>query len=184
VVVRYVRSLLLGLDVSPKRLGWGLVDLVSGEAVACGCEAIELPTHDYDHERVHHALRAIDVSVDDQSMEIQAVYVEQPGLPPISGTKSAYNAGRAVQSIHDEVQRRWPHAPIEFLMPTEWRKLAGLPGNAKKPEVMIYSLELLGAVPGATRKRSQDAADGLLIAVAGQRRNQENWDRSVERSGW
>ncbi len=29
-----MRSLLIGLDVSPRRLGWGLVDLVTGEPVA------------------------------------------------------------------------------------------------------------------------------------------------------
>lgn len=178
-----MRSLLLGLDVSPKRLGWGLVDLVTGQALTCGCEAIDLPAHDYAHERVGEALRWL-------PGEVQAAYIEQPALPPVTGTKSAYNAGRAVQLVHDEVQRRWPHAPIEFLMPSEWRKLAGLPGNAKKPQVMAHSFLMLDGmnVPGATKKRSQDAADALLIAVAGQRRNKENWERGreydPERSAW
>jgi hypothetical protein len=92
-----------------------------------------------------------------------------------------------VQAVHGEVERRWPHAPIEYLMPSEWRKLAGLPGNASKAEVEVTALTMQQVlqhddpVKYSLDLSSQDAADALLIAVAGQRRNGENWSRAVGR---
>ncbi len=184
-----VRSLVLGLDVSPKRMGWGLVDLETGDPIACGCEDIDLPSGGWKHQQVARAFDSLpswgigglrnDERSDD---EIQLVYIEQPGLPPVSGTKSAYNAGRAVQAVHGEVERRWPWAPIEYLQPSEWRVLAGLKGNASKDQVRRAAhYEALGADWSEDRcdflSGSQDAADALLIALAGQRRNQDTWDR-------
>ena len=205
-----MRSLLLGLDVSPRRMGWGLVDLVSGEPIACGCEAIELPPSDkhpertqWDRRRVVEALRWLpgydpprpNPDVTSASMwlprelrgEVQAVYIEHP-ISRFPGM--AYDEGRAVGMVHAEVQRRWPHAPVEYLKPAEWRLLAGLKGNASKGDVTLRAIELgfgdevmedqsrclSWVVPGG-----QDAADAACIAVAGQRRNGENWTRAVER---
>ena len=189
-----VRSMLLGLDVSPRRLGFGLVDLVSGEPVACGCEAIELPKNGWDRMQVVMALQVphgtqarFDADQAYLAGEIQAVYVEHP-ISRFPGM--AYDEGRAVGMVHAEVQRRWPHAPVEYLKPSEWRLLAGLKGNASKAEVTLRAIELgfgdevmedqsrclSWVVPGG-----QDAADAACIAVAGQRRNGENWSRAVER---
>lgn len=187
-----VRSLVLGLDVSPKRMGWGLVDLETGEPVACGMESLDLPSAGWAHQQAQRALAELpeyiypDIpdAADDlygancwpdpvPVGEIQVVYIEQPALPPVSGTKSAYSAGRAVQAVHGEVERRWPWSDIQYLQPGEWRKLAGLPGNASKADVMLAAISTsIDFVP------NQDAADALLIAIAGQRRNQDTWDRS------
>lgn len=187
-----VRSLVLGLDVSPKRLGWGLVDLVTGEPVACGMESLDLPSKGWAHQQAMFALRRVnDAAIwdsDDRRREIQAVYIEQPGLPPISGTKSAYNAGRAVQAVQGEVERRWPWTgEPQYLQPKEWRVLAGLPGNASKEDIYLRAIELgFGTEHPGDQSRvmewsiqgGQDAADAALIAIAGQRRNQDTWDRS------
>jgi Holliday junction resolvasome RuvABC endonuclease subunit len=174
-----VTSLILGIDVSPRRLGWGLVDLVTGEPVACGMEPIDLPDHGWSHTQIARALDVVVVNTGTfflhQGGEVQAIYIEQPALPPVSGPKSAYNAGRAVQEAHNACERRWPHAPIEYLQPSEWKKLAGLKGNAKKDLVWRLADELLGDYRAAP---SQDAADALLIAVAGWHRNEDVMERA------
>lgn len=188
-----MRSLLLGLDVSPKRLGWGLVDLVTGEPVACGCEPINLPSHGWMHQQVAFALQGPehvlwhgDVNPPYYVKEIQCVYIEDTAQ---AGKYRQHDAGRAQGIVQAEVERRWPWATVQFLKPSEWKKLAGLKGNATKAEVLIEAacITPLGFLPysdiserGITRLDNvpQDAADALLIAVAGQRRNQENWERS------
>ena len=127
--------------------------------------------------------------------EIQVVYFEQPALVAKSGPNSSFMAGRAFQAAWTEVGSRWPWAVREVLQPSEWRKLAGMrAGVAYLPEDIygvlpeplpkrkdlkpyIYmTAHLLGFSPGA----HQDAADAACIAVAGQRRNAETWDRAVE----
>lgn len=178
-----VTSLILGIDVSPRRLGWGLVNLVTGEPVACGMKLLNLPNHGWSHQQTAWAFRQIPLG----GGEVEAVFIEQPALPPVSGPKSAYNAGRAVQEAHNACERRWPHAPIEYLMPSEWRKLACLRGNASKADVMdaasalFLAAEMRGAGGDGLDIEHQDAADALLIAVAGWHRNQDTWERAVAR---
>lgn len=179
-----MRSLLLGLDVSPRRMGWGLVDLVTGEPVACGCEAIDLPQHGWSQRQVCQALWDISQRhfFYPGNAELQAVYIEMPALPPGSGTKGAFNAGRAVQAVSDEVGSLWPWAPVEYLQPAEWRKLAGLKGNASKQDVWEHVfLEIGPRHLDMGSISEQDACDAICIAVAGQRRNGENWQRAVDR---
>lgn len=179
-----MRSLLVGLDVSPLRMGYGVVDLLTGEPITCGMVPIELPKNDWSYLPVARALDDLYVS-NHQHGEVQAAYMEQPAFPRQSGPRSAFFAGMAVGIARTEVKRRWPHAPVEMLAPSEWRLLAGLKGNASKAEVLeaariiCKASSLLGGP--SVGAASQDAADALLIAVAGQRRNGENWSRAVER---
>ena len=176
-----VRSLLLGIDVSPKRMGWGLVDLITGEPVSCGMEPIDLPHAGWHHQQVQRALRRVgDVALwdsDEPRGEIQAVFIEDTAG---AGKFRQHDAGRAQGMVQAEVERRWPWVTVQFLKPSEWKKLAGLKGNASKGEVSLHALDLLVAVPGSPLVVYQDALDALLIAVAGQRRNQESWDRGNE----
>lgn len=177
-----VVSLCLGIDVSPKRLGWALARLEDGAPVACGCEAIELPANGWKPGwvRDHLVLALFRNQVEG---EIHYVAVERPALPPKSGTNSAFNAGRAYQEAISAVRRRWPWAVVDEMQSSEWRRLAGLSGNASKNAVMLHAVSTLGFVlPGQVRKSegltdltraSQDAADAACIAVAGVRRNAE-----------
>lgn len=172
-----VRSLVLGLDVSPRRLGWGLVDLETGEAVACGMEPIDLPDHGWWHQQITRALRRVaDVALwdsDDPRGEVSAVYIECP-ISRFPGM--AYNEGRAVGALHGEVERRWPWVHMGedvYLKPSEWKKLAGLKGNASKADVWAEALRIGGRVI------AQDAADALLIARAGWARNADTWTRGA-----
>lgn len=178
-------ALVVGLDPSPLRLGWGAVLLDDGAAVACGMERLDLPGMGWSDDQAREALRAVDERLGRDGHTVAAVYIEQPALPPVSGTKSAFNAGRAVQEVLVAARRRWPHADgPHFLQPSEWRKLAGLPGNAPKGAVMAAALAHIESNPRARNREwdmTQDAADALLVALAGQRRNAETWDRAVER---
>jgi Holliday junction resolvasome RuvABC endonuclease subunit len=178
-VVVALRSLLLGIDVSPKRLGWGLVDLVTGEPVACGCESIDLPSHGWMHQQVQRALHDLTISTHDAISqgfwEIQAAYIEDTAQ---TGKYRQHDAGRAQGIVQAEVERRWPHVvPVQFLKPSEWKKLAGLKGNASKDDVWVTAFWRVSMCPGMPEPANQDAADALLIAVAGQRRNDETWER-------
>jgi Holliday junction resolvasome RuvABC endonuclease subunit len=169
-----VRSLLLGIDVSPRRLGWGLVDLVTGDPVVCGWQNIDLPDHGWQHQQIAQALMA--VPVPRGMCEIQAVYIEDTAN---AGKYRQHDAGRAQGIAQVEVERRWPWVTVQFLKPSEWKKLAGLKGNASKSEVWAHATIVLGEVDIGSLL-TQDAADALLIAVAGQRRNDENWARAED----
>jgi Holliday junction resolvasome RuvABC endonuclease subunit len=163
-----VVSLCLGLDVSPKRLGWALARLEDGAPVACGMEAIELPANGWDLGRIYAAVQVVDFESEKRLAEIHYVAIERPALPPKSGTNAAFNAGRAYQEAVSAVRRRWPWAVLDEMQPAEWRRLAGLKGNASKIEVQ----ELVNALLGWGAK-SQDAADAACIALAGVERNRQ-----------
>ena len=57
---------------------------------------------------------------------------------------------------------------VEKFMPSEWRKKVGLPGNCTKETVFEWVTEQLGGRPA-----SQDAADAYCIALATQRKMEE-----------
>lgn len=200
-------SLVLGLDISPLRLGWGLVRLEDGAPVACGCEAIDLPDHGWLEVQAIRALRILQPRtlcfrngeiVPDDEGDIALVYVELPAFPAKSGTESAFKAGRAVQVVVQAVAERWPWAwpqdpeaaKERYLRPSEWRKLAGkslqergltsLAGNASKDDVHCAAVLYLQDAGLPYRGMEQDAADALLVALAGQRRNAEVWERAQE----
>ena len=73
-------------------------------------------------------------------------------------------------------RRRWPEATVHELLPQQWKKRAGLAGNATKDHVLVFAC---GYMQDAALK--QDAADALCIALAAQRLSAETWDRAVER---
>ncbi len=167
-------------------MGWGLVDLVTGAPIAAGMEPIDLPDHGWRHQQVGRALsevmRAGNFGDGDChnhlffDREVQAVYIEEP-ISRFPGM--AYKEGRAIGCAQAEVERRWPWAPIAYLVPAEWRKLAGLKGNASKAEVWAEARWVLDQHPDMPGLAAQDAADALLIAVAGWHRNEDTMARAA-----
>jgi Holliday junction resolvasome RuvABC endonuclease subunit len=168
-------SLCLGLDVSPKRLGWALARLEDGAPVACGVESIELPANGWDRQRVFDALTVAGTEAWKAvgAREVHYVAIELPALVAKSGPKSAFMAGRAYQEAISAVRRRWPWAVVDEMQPSEWRRLAGLKGNASKAEVMALGEGLFDSVFPGPVSMPQDAADAACIALAGVRRNAE-----------
>ncbi|HKY60924.1 MAG TPA: hypothetical protein VJP59_07930 [Gemmatimonadota bacterium] len=149
--------------MSPRRLGWALARLEDGAPVACGCEGINLPDQAW---VIEHDLSFIgDTSI--RGAEIHYVAIERPALPPKSGTNAAFNAGRAYQEAISAVRRRWPWAVVDEMQASEWRRLAGLKGNASKSDVFYLALH------HGFGSKYQDAMDAACIALAGVERNRQ-----------
>ena len=180
-----VTSLCLGLDVSPRRMGWGLVDLLTGEPVTCGCEELwRSSTRKAEHEAVNWPEQAERTQAAIHRFaafarmhEVQAVFIEHP-ISRFAGV--AYDGGLAVGVAMAEVKRRWPWVTVQFLLPSEWRTEVGLKGNASKEDVLAFA-EGFECWPMLWDFHPQDAADALVIALAGQKRNKESWDTGVAR---
>lgn len=173
------RPLVLGIDVSPLRLGFGLVTLDDGAYVASGHADINLSHHEWRPQRIADAFDAIVHAT--RGAQVSVVCVE---LPWIRFPKNAFMAGRAVQAAVGAARRKFREAAVHELQPKEWRKLAGLPGGATKHEVMDAVLALRGRVRSRripADAPSQDEANGLMIAVAAQRLSAQTWDRAIER---
>jgi hypothetical protein len=164
-----VTSLCLGLDVSPKRLGWALARLEDGAPVACGCESLDMTRTSY-VEAFSYIWRA--AAGANGSGEVHYIAMELPALPPKSGTRSAFLAGCAWQRAYDEAMRKWPWAVVDEMQPSEWRQLAGLKGNASKAEVTEHALDI-GFDTYLNGGLVQDAADAACIALAGVERNRQ-----------
>jgi Holliday junction resolvasome RuvABC endonuclease subunit len=158
--------LVLGLDPSPLRLGWAVMRLDYERPLECGWDTLaSLQGESADPPTIRAALAIVAARADHHG-EVAYVAIERPwhGFSRRGAILAAETCGQVVQAV----SRRWPHAAIERFEPAEWRRLAGLSGAAKKPEVLIYA-ESLGWRPDG----SQDAADAAMIALAGYCRNAE-----------
>lgn len=165
---------ILGVDISPRRCGWGVARLEDGAPLACGMQTVNLPDPDGmwmgsgDRMRDGLILAQRDIS-ELGDVRVELVYVEEPAKSVPGGGPVAFASGRAFQLCLTLLDAVYPDRPVEILGPTEWRRLAGLPGNCGKDVVYAHSLERLPA----DGKRAQDAADALCVAMAGWRSNLE-----------
>ena len=178
-----VIPVILGLDTSPHRCGWGLVRLDDGAPVACGC--VEIAHENKDDWRVGFDVAArtalSDMALDKswgygssltvghwyERVEVSAVYVERPaGGRNYQGTLDiAWVSGQFAQAAG----RRWD-VDVWCLRPQEWKSAVGLPGNASKDDVMgaAFALGFDSRDRGGLNPTlTQDAADAGLIARAG-----------------
>jgi len=170
----------LGLDVSPNRVGWALM-LEDGTAVGCGCLDVMLPRRSWRCLHVRDGLLEVLARFLTSTDQVMAVYREAPWFPDTSGPKSATDAGRALGTVDAFVEHLTGRSPVE-LQPATWRSKAkvGRKGSATyeqvadavdppwpvrdacKPEVYLRAL-LLGFDP----EGRQDAADAVCVAEAG-----------------
>lgn len=164
--------LLLGLDVSKLRLGWAVIHLDTGAPVAAGCEQLDVKGGGWLHEQTSQAVRDLGVKIlnipGHVCSEVEVACREEPitRFP-----KVAKEHGAVCALVDAEVRRRWPHAPYWTLMPSEWRRRAGLPGNATKDRVVRTAHWLAlqadwGEAACDQLSASQDACDALLVARA------------------
>ncbi|MGE4428773.1 MAG: hypothetical protein AB7G37_20145 [Solirubrobacteraceae bacterium] len=174
-------QLILGIDASPNRLGWGLVTLDDGSPIGCGWWAVNLravawrqaPLTDLIAKRLG-------------DLDVSAVYVERPAIPRQYQGDAALDNGRALQAAVSSLRAVFGSMiPLEELRDATWKSLAGVgpkkaatidhvrdavdppwpTRQACKPHVYMQAL-LLGFDP----EGSQDAADAACIAVAGYKR--------------
>lgn len=155
--------LIMGLDSSPTRLGWGVVRDEDGLSAACGVHHL-----DGSPEAVRGALRDIERRLADA--EVSLCYVEEV-YPP--GRGMAYRTGIALGYVEYAVRARWPWAPIARVTPARWRSVVGIghapasvAGRGARREWLKTRALVVAEQHGFTTQGSDDAAEGALIALA------------------
>ena len=94
--------------------------------------------------------------------DLEAVFVERP-VGRVPSPELVMATGVIEASIHKALADKFAHPVSIFrLSPGEWKKAAGLKGNAKKFEVWNWAL-----FNQPKDDISQDEADALCIAYAG-----------------
>jgi hypothetical protein len=73
-----MRSLVLGLDVSPRHMGWALCDIQSGPALATGLQGIELPAREWHPDHLRLAINALCGVEHVLRGEVGLIYIEEP----------------------------------------------------------------------------------------------------------
>lgn len=147
----------LGIDPSPKRLGYAIARVHE-----TGWRPIECGT--YHMEPGPHALV--------QAMKkVRHRMTELNGDPTVIGIESGFvgaNAATAIQIIETMggaaalAAAAWPRPEIRRLTPSGWRSLAGLSPRATKAEVYERATRLGWPL----KDGDQDAADAALICHA------------------
>ena len=148
------RSLILGLDVSERRIGYALVDYDSGEAVETG--TIHTPPGEDLHARVD-AWRRISIAAN-QTGDIQLVAIEAPWMGP--NRQGSMRHAMAIGNLAGiAAARLGPTILIDTIQPADWRTTCGLPTKGKTP-IHSWAVGVLGV------DVDQDQADALGIATA------------------
>ena len=147
-------AVIIGLDVSERRIGFAILNYDSGACVSTG--VMHTPAGDDLNTRVqawHTISHAANLTGD-----IELVLIEAPWSGPnrqgsIRGAMAVGNmAGIASMSLGRSVL-------VDTIQPAHWRSLCGLPGRGKQP-ITQWANKVLGRVV------TQDEADALGVATA------------------
>lgn len=124
----------LGLDRSRDRLGWGVATLGAGEPVACGVLDLSIGGADgFDGRRLDLASASVRELAADliglYGVDVAAVFIEAP----YAGRSGAVTVelAMAVGATWQMAAATWPGAPVSFLAPGEWKRLAGVPADPR-----------------------------------------------------
>lgn len=156
----------LGVDVSTKRLAWGITTCAGLEIKG---ESVPWEDRGWLHDAVPAGLDAMASQLDKDGFYPVSIAVEKPsgGRGGVYSTAevafiSGIVVGQLPCSVGSDVQ-------IQTWRPAEWKKLIGLKGNCGKADVLARALELNFSVPDLgkrTVKFDQDAADACCISKA------------------
>jgi len=144
----------LGLDVSPLRIGWAILD--TDKLKAHGTivfESSEWVTPARRFEAIEDTLAEYDVT----HVGIEAVFV---GPNKLGSIRAAMALGQ-VEMVCDCV---WPNSVQKVLTASQWRKHAGIESSGKEP-VMEWARAVCEE-DGVDPPGMQDAADAIAIAYA------------------
>lgn len=139
----------LGIDVSGTRIAYALY---SNPGLITQSQTHRL-TAGRQYELIREALKEARSEVPEPGF----IGIEQPhfGFP-----RAAYMHGMAVARTEDACRSVFPHAPIRFFQPSEWRRISGVGGRATKERVDEF-VRGFGFAP-----KTQDEADAAAIALA------------------
>ena len=147
------RAVIVGLDVSERRVGYCLADYDSGEPLETGT----IPTQQGEdlHARVN-AWRHISHTAN-QTGDIQLVLIEAPWSGP--NRQGAARHAMAIGNLAGIAAARLGHSVlVDTIQPATWRSIIGIPTRGKTP-VMQWAQARWPVT-------DQDQADALGIATA------------------
>lgn len=151
------RALVLGLDASPRRIGWAIVDYETGTFVDAGLE--KTPAAD-DLRARRSAVREIAKRVR-LSGDVFAVFVEDAYAGP--NRRVTVEHAATVGNVEAFALERWPRILVVRLAASQWRRILGLPARGKSG---VWAWAKGRDV--YERLTYQDEADAVAIATAGQ----------------
>lgn len=150
------RALVLGLDASPRRIGWALVDYEDATIVELGVEFT--PAGD-DLRNRRRAVREI-AKTARRIGDVFAVFVEDAYAGP-NRAVTVQHAG-TVGNVEAFALERWPRILVARLASSTWRSSIGVSAKGKA-DVVLWAQNKTGRAMW-----TQDEADALGIATAGQ----------------
>ena len=147
-------AVIIGLDVSERRIGYAIAEYDSGVIVETG--VLHTPAGDDLNERVR-AWHSISHAAN-QTGDIELVLIEAPWSGP--NRQGSIRGAMAVGNLAGIAATRLsPHVLVDTIQPTTWRRICGIPTRGKEP-VMQWATQLLG------RTITQDEADATGITRA------------------
>lgn len=168
-----VTDVVVGIDPSKRKLGWGVVMDADGSPGPCGVAEL-----DGSPQATWAAIADLDVLLDAHGWNPVLVYVEYP-FGGKGGGHGIFESGVAVGLVEMAARRFWPSAAIDRIGSMSWRPKVGLRNRAprdagdsrkwlKAQDVLEaqrlgFKLPLTGV---RVIRHSDDAADGALIARA------------------
>lgn len=158
----------LGCDVQTTGMAWAVIP-VQGDAVVMATGWLPFPMRD---ELEAAAVRAV------HSLDGRLRVAGNTGVRPYSVAVERVGGGRGVQSmlavanaagvVAGVLASRYDTATMWRPTPAEWKRLAGLSGNAGKPAVMDRAVDIIraGRAYVTVPDMRQDIADAVCIAYA------------------
>lgn len=146
-------SLILGLDVSARRIGWATVSYQTGEPITCGVQHVSA---DDDLRARRIAFREVARDAEARG-DVCAVLLEDAHAGP--SRRGTVIHALSVGNVEAWAAARWPDTLVDRITPAAWRSAVGLPSQGKQP-VLDWATQLLSYRP------TQDAADALGVARA------------------
>lgn len=146
-------AVILGLDVSPRRIGAALVDYETGTAIRAETHGVD---RDDDLRARRTAFRNIAQDAETES-DVCLVILEDAYSGP--NRRGTIIHALAIGNVEAFAQTRWPDILVARISPATWRGLIGI--KEGKDAVRAWAGARLDS------DVDQDAADALAIATAG-----------------
>lgn len=161
------RSLVIGLDVSPRRIGWAAISYETGETLNAGCQIVAA---DDDLRARREAFRELARTADGVG-DVGAVILEDAYAGP--SRAGTIRHALSIGNVEAFAAARWPDVLVDRVAPATWRSVLGLEQRGKA-DPLEYARQAYQADTGrrlgecvTVKAHEQDAADALCIAKAG-----------------
>jgi Holliday junction resolvasome RuvABC endonuclease subunit len=148
--------LTVGIDASPKRIGWAIQH--AGEVLRADTWHVD-PAEDIRSRREAWNLIRDEIrNAERQShRDLHRIGIEDSYLGP--NKRGSLNLARTIGHVEAWAFVSYPYASIDRIPAASWRSLCGLPGRGKEAP-LAYAQELHAGLT------IQDTADAICIAIA------------------